>query len=119
MPILDLVRTLVRLSGKTEQQVTIKFTGLRDGEKLVEELFYWNEEVGETSFTKIKRARGPLHDWPALARKLEDLEATLFLNGSSSIRAKIKEIVPEYSYASVNESDPDEDGKAWARRAIA
>jgi FlaA1/EpsC-like NDP-sugar epimerase len=119
VPILDLVRTLVRLSGKTEQQVTIKFTGLRDGEKLVEELFYWNEEVGQTSFTKIKRARGPLHDWPALARKLEDLEATLFLNGSSGIRAKIKEIVPEYSYVSGNEFDPDEDENAWAQRAIA
>jgi FlaA1/EpsC-like NDP-sugar epimerase len=119
VPILKLVQTLVRLSGKTEQQVTIKFTGLREGEKLVEELFYWNEEVGQTSFPKIKRARGPLHDWLALARKLEDLEATLFLNGSSSVRARIKEIVPEYSYVLGNESNPDEDEETWAQRATA
>jgi len=119
VPILKLVETLVRLSGKTEQQVTIKFTGLREGEKLEEELFYWNEEVGQTSFPKIKRARGPLHDWPALARKLEDLEATLFLNGSSSVRDRIKEIVPEYSYVPGKEFNPDEDEETWTRRATA
>jgi FlaA1/EpsC-like NDP-sugar epimerase len=119
VPILELVQTLVRLSGKTEQQVTIKFTGLREGEKLVEELFYLNEEVGQTSFPKIKRARGPLHDWLALARKLEDLEATLFLNGSSSVRARIKEIVPEYSYVSGNEPNPEQDEETWAQRASA
>jgi FlaA1/EpsC-like NDP-sugar epimerase len=117
--ILELVQTLIRLSGKTEQQVTIKFTGLREGEKLVEELFYQNEEVGQTSFPKIKRARGPLHEWLALARELEDLEATLFLDGSSSVRARIKEIVPEYSYVSENESDPDQDEETWAQRATA
>ena len=119
VPILELVQTLVRLSGKTEQHVTIKFTGLREGEKLVEELFYWNEEVGQTSFPKIKRARGPLHDWLALARKLEDLEATLFLNGSSSVRARIKEIVPEYSYGPGNESNPNENEETWTQRATA
>jgi FlaA1/EpsC-like NDP-sugar epimerase len=119
VPILELVQTLVRLSGKTEQQVTIRFTGLREGEKLVEELFYLNEEVGQTSFPKIKRARGPLHDWLALARNLEDLEATLFLNGSSSVRARIKEIVPEYSYVSGNEPNSDQDEETWAQRATA
>jgi FlaA1/EpsC-like NDP-sugar epimerase len=119
VPILELVQTLVRLSGKTERQVTIKFTGLREGEKLVEELFYWNEEVGQTSFPKIKRARGPQHDWLTLARKLEDLEATLFLNGSSSVRAGIKELVPEYSHMPRHESNPNEDEETWAQRATA
>jgi FlaA1/EpsC-like NDP-sugar epimerase len=117
--ILELVQTLVRLSGKTEQQVTITFTGLREGEKLVEELFYRNEEVRQTSFPKIKRARVPLHDWLALARKLEDLEATLFLNGSGSVRARIKEIVPEYSYVSGNKSPQDADKETWVQRATA
>jgi FlaA1/EpsC-like NDP-sugar epimerase len=117
--ILELVQTLVRLSGKTEQQVTITFTGLREGEKLVEELFYRNEEVRQTSFPKIKRARGPLHDWLALARKLEDLEATLFLNGASSVRARIQEIVPEYSYVSGNKSPQDADKETWVQRATA
>jgi FlaA1/EpsC-like NDP-sugar epimerase len=46
--ILDLVRTLIQLSGKNENDVAIRFTGLRDGEKLSEELFYENEDVGLT-----------------------------------------------------------------------
>jgi len=58
-------------------------------------------------------------DWLALARKLEDLEATLFLNGLSSVRARIKEIVPEYSDVSENDSNPDEDEETWAQRATA
>jgi FlaA1/EpsC-like NDP-sugar epimerase len=88
--------------------VTIEFTGLRPGEKLIEELFYENEEVGQTSFPKIKRARGPIQDWNSLADKLEELEATLFLNGSDLIRAKINEILPEYSYSSSKPSQEAE-----------
>jgi FlaA1/EpsC-like NDP-sugar epimerase len=99
LPILELVRTLIKLSGRNEKQVTIRFTGLRPGEKLNEELFYENELVDETSFSKIKKARGPLRDWSTLASQLEELEAVLFLNGSGSIRAKLQEILPEYSYS--------------------
>lgn len=113
VPILELVQTLVKLSGRNEKHVPVQFTGLRQGEKLVEELFYQNEEVCPTSFPKIKRARGPLQDWTTLAGRLEELEATLFLNGSESIRAKIKEIVPEYSYMSDNESETDKNEKPW------
>jgi FlaA1/EpsC-like NDP-sugar epimerase len=112
--ILELVRTLIRLSGKNEKQVPVQFTGLRKGEKLAEELFYENEEVCETSFPKIKRARGPLQDWATLATKLEALESTLFLNGADSIRARIKEIVPEYSYLSENEPGADGGEEPWA-----
>ena len=92
---------------KSAEQVKIEFTGLRDGEKLVEELFYHYEEVGQTSFPKIKRARGPLQDWTALSARLEALESTLFVNGAGSVRTKIKDIVPEYSYLSDNESPLD------------
>ena len=113
LPILELVRTLIKLSGKNEKQVTIQFTGLRQGEKLIEDLFYENEQVGQTSFPKIKRARGLQQEWTGLASSLEELEATLFLNGSDSIRAKIKEIVPEYSYLSANELGASED-ESWS-----
>jgi FlaA1/EpsC-like NDP-sugar epimerase len=113
LPILELVRTLIRLSGRNEKQVTIQFTGLRQGEKLIEDLFYENEQVGQTSFPKIKRARGLPQEWTGLATSLEELEATLFLNGSDSIRAKIKEIVPEYSYFSANRFGANED-ESWS-----
>lgn len=111
VPILELVRTLIRLSGKNEKQVAVQFTGLRPGEKLVEELFYESEEICPTSSPKIKMARGTLQDWSKLESKLEGLEATLFLNGSESVRRVIKQIVPEYSYSADRKIETDEDEK--------
>ncbi len=111
LSILDLVRTLIKLSGRDEKQLTIQFSGLRQREKIVEELFYKNEKVTETPFPKIKRARGSLQNWKTLATKLEELESTLFVNGSGSIRAKLKEILPEYSsdyeFKTSTEEEPD------------
>src|SRR5216683_7397378 len=96
--ILDLARTLIRLSGKFEHDVQIQFTGLRDGEKLEEELFYSHERVLSTSCGKIKRTTGTLKDWPGLCRQLEDLRTSMSVDGAAPIRAKIKAIVPEYSF---------------------
>ena len=95
--ILDLARSLIRLSGKTEHDVEIQFTGLRDGEKLKEELFYEREKVTPTSCDRIKRTNGSLRDWASLSRQLDELRASLTIDGVAPIRAKIKEIVPEYS----------------------
>jgi FlaA1/EpsC-like NDP-sugar epimerase len=95
--ILDLARSLIRLSGKFEHDVPIQFTGLRDGEKLEEELFYNHETVLPTSCGKVKRTSGTLKDWPGLCRQLEELRVSMTMDGAAPIRAKIKEIVPEYS----------------------
>ena len=94
--IVDMARTLIRLSGKSEDSVPIQFTGLREGEKLEEELFYSNEIVTPTVCDKIKRVNGSTPDWPQLCADLTELRATLNVNGARPIRAKIKEIVPEY-----------------------
>jgi FlaA1/EpsC-like NDP-sugar epimerase len=96
--ILDLARSLIRLSGKSEQDVGIRFTGLRVGEKLKEELFYEHERVVPTAFKKIKRTNGAFRNWPELCRQLDELRASLTVNDAASVRAKIKEIVPEYSF---------------------
>ena len=121
--VLDLVRTLIKLSGRSEKQVTIRFTGLRQGEKLVEELFYEEEEVYETSFPKIKRVRGPIRDWHMLLTKLEELDAAIFSNDPREIRSKIKEILPEYSYLSCDDSKATgEEEEFWpptAKRGVA
>ena len=61
---------MIRLSGKTEQEIGIRFTGLRDGEKLFEELSYPNEEVYSTSCAKIRQIRGAPQRWRELGRKL-------------------------------------------------
>jgi len=97
--ILDLARTLIKLCGKKEEDVEIQFTGLRPGEKLNEELFYSHEVVCATSCPKIKKACGHFPEWLALESQLDDLRAALYLDGANPIRAKIKEIIPEYSYS--------------------
>jgi FlaA1/EpsC-like NDP-sugar epimerase len=95
--ILDLARTLIRLSGKSEREVGIRFTGLRDGEKLFEELSYPTEEIHPTSFPKIKQVRGTPHRWHDLNCHLSQLRIAVSVNSAAAIRAKMKEIVPEYS----------------------
>jgi FlaA1/EpsC-like NDP-sugar epimerase len=94
--ILDLARTLIRLSGKSEREVGIRFTGLRDGEKLCEELSYPAEEIHPTSFPKIKQVRGTSRRWHDLNRHLGQLRIAMSANSADAIRAKMKEIVPEY-----------------------
>ncbi len=96
--IVDLARSLIRLSGKFEHDVEIKFTGLRAGEKLEEELFYKHEQVLPTSCDKIKRTSGSSQDWSRLCTHLDELRASMTVDGAGPIRAKLKAIVPEYSY---------------------
>lgn len=98
--ILDLARTLIRLSGRSESEVSIQFTGLREGEKLKEELFYATEQVHATRFEKIKRTRSAQSGWPTLQRHLSELRASLTVDGPRPVREKIQEIVPEYSWYS-------------------
>ncbi|MCI0408699.1 MAG: polysaccharide biosynthesis protein [Acidobacteria bacterium] len=94
--ILDLARTLARLAGKSEQDVEIVFTGVRDGEKLSEELFYPTEEVLPTICENIKQTRGQIAGWEDLTRQLEELRNSLNEDGVGPIRKKIGEIVPEF-----------------------
>jgi FlaA1/EpsC-like NDP-sugar epimerase len=98
--ILDLARTLIRLSGRSEREVGIAFTGLREGEKLTEELFYATEDIQPTPFEKIKITRSTLGGWSKLKRDLDELRASMGVDGAEPVRRKIQEIVPEYSYQS-------------------
>jgi FlaA1/EpsC-like NDP-sugar epimerase len=89
---------LILLSGRSEREVGIRFTGLREGEKLKEELYYATEEIHPTPFEKIRKIRGPLVGWFQLQRHLNQLRSSLGPESTEGLRQKIKEIVPEYSY---------------------
>lgn len=105
--IVDLARTLIRLSGKSENDVEIRFTGLREGEKLKEELFYEYEEIFPTTCEKIKRTKAALRPWPDLCLHLDELRASLSVDGANPVRSKVSEIVPEYVYPSDDSSDSE------------
>ena len=106
--ILDMAHTLIKLCGKAKDGVEIKFTGLREGEKLFEELFYPNEQVLPTVCGKIKRTKnGSLVLWPELSHHLEELRACMHVNGSALLRQKMREIVPEYGTEAKVVGSPD------------
>ncbi|HTG48186.1 MAG TPA: nucleoside-diphosphate sugar epimerase/dehydratase [Actinomycetota bacterium] len=54
--ILDLAKEMIRLAGADEDDVKIRYTGLRPGEKLHEELFTHEEELSGTTFEHIMMA---------------------------------------------------------------
>jgi len=105
--IADMARDLIRLSGKEpDKDIQIVFTGLREGEKLHEELITAGEDVVATAHKKIMMLRSSgftngspgskeLKSW--LDAKLEELNALSLLHDTDSIKKKLKEIVPEYS----------------------
>ena len=55
--IVDLARNLIRLSGKSEDEIKIEFSGIRPGEKLYEELLNENEIHSEQVYEKIYRGK--------------------------------------------------------------
>ena len=115
--IVDLARTLIRLSGKSEHEVGIRFTGLREGEKLFEELSYPTEEIHPTSFPKISQIRGTPHRGDDLKRHLCQLRTAMSVNGAAAIRAKLKEIVPEYCNGS--DALPEDTGSLFGLETTA
>jgi FlaA1/EpsC-like NDP-sugar epimerase len=96
--IVELARTLIRLSGKSEKDVAITFTGLRPGEKLYEELFYEHETAHETTCAKIKQTRSLDLSWRELKAQLEDIRLTMYELSDQELRAKVARIIPEYVF---------------------
>lgn len=96
--ILDMARTLIRLSGIREREVKIVFTGLRPGEKLFEELLYAFERRLSTSVEKVFGTSSPAVLWSELAVDLAALHAESSTGISARIRAQMKQIVPQYRW---------------------
>ncbi len=94
--ILEMARSLIRLSGGSEIAAKVEFIGLRPGEKLDELLFYADESIAPTSHEQIRRVRRNYGTWPELLRRLKILRASLADGEPLEVRARLKEIVPEY-----------------------
>jgi FlaA1/EpsC-like NDP-sugar epimerase len=95
--ILDLARDLIRLSGfEPDEDIEIKFIGLRPGEKLYEELITEGEGIFPTSHEKISVLRKPPCDLNWLKTKIDELTALAQRQDGIGIKRKLKEILPEY-----------------------
>jgi len=96
--IADMARDLIRLHGlEPDRDVTIRFTGLRPGEKLYEELITEGEGIVPTLHEKIRVIRGRHCDAAALDRDIDALIELAKQSDIPAIKAKLHEIVPEYT----------------------
>ncbi|MEI8104731.1 MAG: nucleoside-diphosphate sugar epimerase/dehydratase [Actinomycetes bacterium] len=91
--ILDLARQMIELSGRTEEQIKIEFTGARAGEKLHEELWNEGEEVGPTGHPKIWRAARAQIDGAWLDEQLAELERLVAEADTLGVTAKLKTMI--------------------------
>jgi FlaA1/EpsC-like NDP-sugar epimerase len=96
--IVDLARDLIRLSGLSTDDIEIRFTGTRPGEKLFEELSLKEEIAEKTQHPKIFIGRQKPQSWEQIVGQVKELEALVDCPEVSKIFAKFKEIVPEYHY---------------------
>ena len=92
--IADLAKRMIKLSGA--KNVEIKFTGLRPGEKLYEEVLNELEGTKPTFHEKIRIAEVREHDFEEVSKDVNELiEISKLYNDMETVR-KMKEIVPEY-----------------------
>ena len=92
--IADLAKRMIKLSGA--KNVEIKFTGLRPGEKLYEEVLNELEGTKPTFHEKIRIAEVREHDYEQVCKDIDELiEISKQFHDMETVR-KMKEIVPEY-----------------------
>jgi len=97
--IVDLARDLIKLSGLREgDDIEVRFTGLRPGEKLFEELALEEEGAERTRHPKVFIGRIKPHSWDAVQRFIAELDAEA-ANGAAGdrIRTIFKRFIPEYT----------------------
>ena len=96
--IADLARDMIRLSGHTEEQIRVVFTGLRPGEKLFEEVLADAEETRATHHPKLRIARAQSVEEGRLVELLNWLRQRRAVGGAE-VRRELRRWVPEYAPA--------------------
>ena len=92
--IADLAKRMIKLSGAKD--VEIKYTGLRAGEKLYEEMLSNEEDTLPSFHEKIRIAKVREYEYGEVSQQIYELIATAQTFDDMAIVAKMKEIVPEF-----------------------
>lgn len=97
--IADLARDMIRLSGFSESEIKIEFTGLRPGEKLFEELLSDKERTLPTPHPKMRIAKADGAPDGAWLAELEQWLLAQHCPGDDEVRRELGKRVPEYKPA--------------------
>ena len=108
--IYDLAENLIRLSGYIpNEEIEIKVTGLRPGEKLYEELLMNEEGLSETPHKKIFIGKPGEFNLEKVKNNVNTLLDVVKLGNKEKLREKLHEVVPTYK-------NPDEDNEVAATK---
>jgi FlaA1/EpsC-like NDP-sugar epimerase len=94
--IFDMAKKMVRLYGIENDEIEIKETGLRPGEKLYEELLNNKENTLPTHHPKIMRAKVNTLQLEEITQHLDGLSELIVEDDNYAVVKKMKEIVPEF-----------------------
>jgi FlaA1/EpsC-like NDP-sugar epimerase len=95
--IVDLARDLIRLSGFSEDEIRIEFSGIRPGEKLFEELSTVAEAANPTHHPKILVGRTSAEGSENIEHRLDRLMEAALQGASLRVKAELRRIVTDYS----------------------
>jgi FlaA1/EpsC-like NDP-sugar epimerase len=96
--IVDLAREVIRLSGfKPDKDITIKFSGIRPGEKLYEELVTEEERAEVTKHKRIFVGKPNGVDWERLPEELSNLLEAARASEKERVVAILQQIVPKFT----------------------
>ena len=95
--IMDLARNMIRLAGfEPDEDIEIKVSGMRPGEKLFEELSLGQEDTLPTAHSKIRSVRGQPLTMLELAPWLAELQHRLVRRDGMAVTRHLATLVPEY-----------------------